>query len=311
MSGRRHYLRETIPPGPKAEDVAGPHECNEKCRAHKCKPLTAFTIRKVHWCLSGALKDAMRWKWITVDPLEQAEPPKAPTPDPKPPTPGEAGAIVNRAFKELSWGVLVWLAMTTGARRGELCALRWDLLDLDNASLWIRTAIAQDGSKTWEKDTKTHQQRRIALDAETVALLRAYRQHCETQAALADTAIAPDGRVFSPSADHTRWLKPSTVSQRYRRMCAKLGWDMHLSIMVRESGRSRTNEPGHRNYSHPHGLVREWMRRRREKRRKATACRSILRVIGLTVPAVVAGFVRVATWLGDALQPQDELADLG
>ncbi|TVT60129.1 tyrosine-type recombinase/integrase [Amycolatopsis rhizosphaerae] len=209
--------------------VAGPHECNEKCRAHKCKPLAASsTIRKVHWCLSGALKDAMRWKWITVNPLEQAEPPKAPTPDPKPPTPAEAAAIVNRAFKDLSWGVLVWLAMTTGARRGELCAPRWDLLDLDNASLWIRTAIAQDGSKTWEKDTKTHQQRRIALDAETVGLLRAYRQHCETQAALAETAIAPDGRVFSPSVDHTTWLKPSTVSQRYRRMCTKLGWDMHL-----------------------------------------------------------------------------------
>ena len=26
---------------------------------------------------------------------------------------------------DLPWGVLIWLAMTTGARRGELCALRW------------------------------------------------------------------------------------------------------------------------------------------------------------------------------------------
>lgn len=208
--------------------VAREHVCTEKCRVHKCKPLAASTIRKVHWCLSGAFKDALRWKWITVNPLDQAEPPRAPTPDPKPPTPDEAAAIVNEAFKDLSWGMLVWLAMTTGARRGELCALRWDWLDLDNAVLWIRTAIAQDGPRTWEKDTKTHQQRRIALDAETVGLLRAYRQHCDAQAELVGKPVVKTGRVFSSSVDHTTWLKPSTVSQRYRRMCEKLGWDMHL-----------------------------------------------------------------------------------
>lgn len=118
--------------------------------------------------------------------------------------------------------------MTTGARRGELCALRWDWLDLDNASLWIRTSIAQDGRRTWEKDTKTHQQRRIALDAETVGLLRAYSQRCEADAAKVGTTIAKAGRIFSPDVDHSTWLKPSTVSQRYRRMCRKLSWDMHL-----------------------------------------------------------------------------------
>jgi integrase len=53
--------------------------------------------------------------------------------------------------------MLVWLAMTTGARRGELCALRWNWLDLDNATLRIQTSIGQDGAETWEKDTKTHQ----------------------------------------------------------------------------------------------------------------------------------------------------------
>lgn len=206
----------------------GEHECDDKCRPHTCKPLSNGTIRKIHWCLSGAFKDAIRWKWITINPLDQAESPKGPTSNPKPPTPEEAAAIVNEAFKDLRWGMYVWLAMTTGARRGELCALRWDQLDLDNAALWIRTSIAQDGQQTWEKDTKTHQQRRIALDAETVGLLRAYRQHCEAEAAITDATLSNEGFVFSPAVDHSTWLKPSTVSQRYRRMCKKLGWNMHL-----------------------------------------------------------------------------------
>lgn len=207
--------------------------CREHCggrNEHTCRPLASSSIRQIHWCLSGALKRAVRWRWISVNPLDQAEPPKAVVPDPKPPTPEQAAVIVNEAFKDLGWGMLVWLAMTTGARRGELCAMQWNLLDLDNAVLWIRSSIAQDGAKTWEKSTKTHQQRRIALDAETVALLRVYRAHCEEEASRVGVKIVRDGRVFSPSVDHSTWIKPGTVSQRYRRMCAQkpLEWDMNI-----------------------------------------------------------------------------------
>lgn len=78
--------------------------------------------------------------------------------------------------------MFVWLAMVTGARRGELCALRWDALDPGTGVLTIRTSIAQRGGRTWEKETKTHQQRRITLDEATLALLRAYLQQCGEQA---------------------------------------------------------------------------------------------------------------------------------
>lgn len=133
----------------------------------------------MHYCLSGALSRAVRWRWITVNPLEQAEPPRGARSEPDPPTPEQAAAILNAAFSEAWWGTFLWLAMTTGARRGELCALRWDRVDLDRAVITIRTSIAQRNTTTWEKDTKTHQQRRVALDADTVALLRAYRAQCE------------------------------------------------------------------------------------------------------------------------------------
>ena len=78
--------------------------------------------------------------------------------------------------------MLVWLAMmTTGAGRGELCALTWDRLDSGAGILWIRTSIAQDAGRSWEKDTKSHQQRRIALDAPTLELLRLYRERCRSE----------------------------------------------------------------------------------------------------------------------------------
>lgn len=84
------------------------HECDEKCRPHEYSPLKRSSIRQVHFCLSGALKRAVRWKWITINPLDQAEPPKSVAADPHPPTPEQAAAIVNEAFKDLAWGTLVW-----------------------------------------------------------------------------------------------------------------------------------------------------------------------------------------------------------
>jgi integrase len=174
------------------------------------------------------LSRAVRWRWISVNSLEQAQRQKSVRYDPDPPTPEQAATIVSEAFADPDWGMFVWLAMTTGARRGELCAIRLNQIDLRNEVLAIGTSIAQDGAETWVKDTKAHQRRRIALDATTVALLHAYLQRCETMAADLGINIAPGCWLFSSAPDHGTWLKPDTVSQRYERMCARLGWDMHI-----------------------------------------------------------------------------------
>jgi integrase len=124
--------------------------------------------------------------------------------------------------------MFVWLAMVTGARRGELCALAWDRLDFAAGVLTIRSSIAQRGAKTWEKETKTHQQRRITLDDQTLGLLRAYLRRCNERAAALGFELPPDARMFSLDLDGSSWLKPDSVSQRYAKMCARLGWDMNI-----------------------------------------------------------------------------------
>src|SRR5206468_2666266 len=40
--------------------------------------------------------------------------------------------------------------------------------------------------------------------------------------------LALDSRIFSASPDHSTWLRPSSVSNRYARMCKRLEWDMNL-----------------------------------------------------------------------------------
>jgi integrase len=118
--------------------------------------------------------------------------------------------------------------MTTGIRRGELCALRWDRIDFATGILDIRASIGQLNTRMWEKDTKTHQRRRIVVDPQSLTLLRAYLQHCALRAAALGVELSPIAFVFSASPDSSTWLQPASVTQRYSRMCERLGWDMHL-----------------------------------------------------------------------------------
>jgi hypothetical protein len=54
-----------------------------------------------------------------------------------------------------------------------LAALRWADLDLSKGreSVWLRRAIRKENGKVVEAELKTHQQRRVALDPETVLVL--------------------------------------------------------------------------------------------------------------------------------------------
>src|SRR3954462_5164408 len=97
------------------------HECDERCRRHVCRPLAPATVLKIHWIISGAMERAVRWRWVTFNPTEAAQPPSQPKPNPRPPTPEQAALIVNEAWKDLQWGTFLWLAMAAGCRRGELC----------------------------------------------------------------------------------------------------------------------------------------------------------------------------------------------
>jgi integrase len=205
-----------------------PHNCDQRCGKHVCRPLADSSISQIHGILSGAMKRAVRWRWLGTNPLEQAVRPTPGRPDPQPPTPEQASRIATEAWRDVDWGMLVWLALMTGARRGELCALRWDRIDFATGVLGIRSSIAQLGAKTWEKDTKTHQQRRITLDDLTLALLRAYLRRCRERAEAVALELPDDARVFSLSPDGSEWLKPDSVGQRYARMCERLGWDMNL-----------------------------------------------------------------------------------
>ena len=205
--------------------TTGDHECDDRCGPHQCRPLGATAVRHMHFILSGAYKKAVRWRWVAVSPVAQGEPPAAPKENPSPPSPADAARILTAAYRDPDWGTLLWVSMTTGARRGEVCAIRWTAVNVEKGreTIWLRHGIRKDGQGGWEEATlKTHQQRRIALDTETVAALVEHRQRCEERAATLGVRLAADAFVFSEAPDGSTFTVPDTVSQRYERLARRL-----------------------------------------------------------------------------------------
>jgi integrase len=200
-----------------------PHECDSGCRQTPCKPLSASSIRALHWTLSSAMKSAVRWRWIAQNPLEVVTPPPPPKPHPQPPTAEQAARILTESWKDPEWGALIWTAMTTGARRGELCAVRREDLDLGAAVLPVHSALKLVDGRWLRLDTKTHQQRRIALDDDTVSVLRDHIARIDAIAEELGIEVGPEGYLFTLSPDASEPMKPDTVTQRYDRMAKRLG----------------------------------------------------------------------------------------
>lgn len=120
--------------------------------------------------------------------------------------------------------VLFVVAAGLGARRGELCGLRWCDVDLATGVVQVRRNVVEPSGRLVVKDPKTHQARHLTLPGAARAALVAHRARMAERAALFDCALAESGYVFSRDPDGERPLRPSLVTRAFAeaRTAAKL-----------------------------------------------------------------------------------------
>jgi integrase len=226
------------PPGRRPDAGYPPHDCDLvrckviECQPHVCRPLSPAAVRQVHITASGALTAAVRWGWITSNPASIARKPRQPQPLPDPPSPEEAARIIAAAWEQDDdWGVFVWLVMVTGMRRAEALALRWNDVDLERGVLDIRRNYVWVRGHGVEKNTKTHQMRRIGIDPATVDVLLDHRARYEALMSAIGAAATERAFLFSHVPLRDQPYNPSSVTHRYGQMCDKLGVDSHLHAL--------------------------------------------------------------------------------
>jgi integrase len=140
--------------------------------------LSPRTVHHMHRVLFSALDQAERWKMVARNPaalLEKRDRPKierksvhtidAPT-----------TATVFDAARERRLFIPLILAALCGLRRGEITAVRWRSIDLDNGQLAVVASTEQtDAGAIREKEAKSGRARTIALPSLAVEELRRWR----------------------------------------------------------------------------------------------------------------------------------------
>jgi integrase len=192
------------------------------------KPLSAATVRQVHAILRRALHQGVRWEWIATNPAAHASPPRVRNHQLDPPDPDGVIRLIEAATADdPDFGCYLLLAATTGARRGELCALTWRDVDLGGRTLRIaRNVVEAEHSRLVDKDTKTHASRLIALDAVTTEIVAAHRTRCAGRAAACGVIPHPTSYVFSRDPDGARPWVPNDVTKAFIRLRKRVGLDM-------------------------------------------------------------------------------------
>ena len=107
-----------------------PHACDQRCRLHQCRPMKPATILRIHSIISSALDLAVRYDWAERNVAKNARPPRPRKREPQPPSPEQTARLLNLVWGEDDeFGLYLWPSFTTGARRGEVTALRENRFD--------------------------------------------------------------------------------------------------------------------------------------------------------------------------------------
>ena len=206
---------DAAPPG--ARKRAGPgHDCRRAgCKPHVCHPMKASTIRGIHSILSGAFAAAQRWEWTDRNPAESAKPPttiRRPIPATSPDD--VATVIAEARARSAALGLYLWLVVVTGVRRGELCGLQIRDIDLDRGLVHVAFNYVVRGGQHVRKDTKTHQDRWLAIDPDTCALIATYLDEIRAELAAVGVELRDDAYLFSNDPAHSRPWNPDWATHK-------------------------------------------------------------------------------------------------
>lgn len=189
------------------------------------RPLAPGTVARVHGVLHRALAQAVRWEWIWVNPAANASPPRVPPAEIRPPSPDQVASLLEAVrLEDPPLFCFLRLAASTGARRGQLLALRWEAVDWIAGSLAFTRALVQGPNGPELRPTKTHRTHRADLDAGTLEVLRSHRARAELLARDVGVALREAAFVFSSEPDGSRPWHPNWVTKRFiaRRRAAAL-----------------------------------------------------------------------------------------
>ena len=182
------------------------------------------TVIRYQAMLSSIFKKGVQWGLINENPCSRAKHPKADEIDIRVLTEEEIPTLLD-ALSDAppQYSVITQLALLLGARRGEICALRWSDIDFEKGTLSIkRTVQSIPGIGLVFNTPKTRRGKRcLRIGADCVELLQEYRRYQKAErfrigSAWVRKVTLENGKVVDNDMLFTKWngepMDPDIIS---------------------------------------------------------------------------------------------------
>lgn len=140
------------------------------------KPLSPRTVEFARAVLRRALQDAVLDRIIEVNPVVGTKRPRTVKPKHSTWTGTQLRTFFVGLDPEHRLTPLWELAAGTGMRRGEILALRWADIDLDDGLIHVERSVTQVRQQRIYGTPKNYEKRDVAIDPHLLATLRAWRK---------------------------------------------------------------------------------------------------------------------------------------
>jgi integrase len=163
-------------------------------------PLSGKTVRHVHGLLHAVLQWALRLEILernVAGMLGEDDLPRIERKEALAHEPSAIAKLLTDAEDTRTWP-LIALAVAGGMRRGELAALRWENVDLEERTIHVRGSYAEIPGRVWLKLPKSNEPRRIDLPELAIQALRRQRKLQAADKLRAGGFYRDDGYVFTP-----------------------------------------------------------------------------------------------------------------
>lgn len=143
-----------------------PREIHELYKAKLADGLSRGRVRRIHVTLNRALKDAVRWRYISRNPAAEVTPPQEYQREINVLSVQQVKRLLSVARDDRLEAAYV-LPATVGLRQGECLALRYEDIDFDRGTLKVRRTVWRNNvyAPKTPHSRRTIKLPRIALDA--------------------------------------------------------------------------------------------------------------------------------------------------
>jgi integrase len=196
-------------------------------KTKQARPLSAKTVRHVAGLVSSAFARAERWGLVTSNPVTHSEPPVPKKHRGIALTPAQQVLVFESATGPWCMATFLEVGAATGARRGEVLALRWS--DLQDGRAIITRSLTQTRQVLEFKDTKTERPRDVKVPASALTALEEHRKRQNEFRQQFGSEYRTDLNLIFANPDGTP-LRPNSVSSVVSLLFRRLGLPKGASL---------------------------------------------------------------------------------